>query len=160
MDLESGKRTLVNYIKKSQYFLIILVAGVLLMIFPDTGRQQPEPVLAEAAVPKDLEMRLSEILSQISGVGRAEVLLTEEYGLETIYQTDTGQNSSDKDTVILTDSSRAQYGLVKQIRPPGYRGAVVVCKGADRASVRLAVVEAVMRATGLSSDCITVLKMK
>jgi len=41
-----------------------------------------------------------------------------------------------------------------------YRGAVVVCQGGDNASVRLAVVEAVSNATGLTSDRITVLKMK
>jgi len=36
----------------------------------------------------------------------------------------------------------------------------VVCQGADRAGVRLAVVDAVKSVTGLSSDRITVLKMK
>ena len=99
-------------------------------------------------------------MSQISGVGKTEVLLTEFSGSETIYQSDSGYNLSGNDTVILTDSSRSQYGLVRQILSPVYKGAVVVCKGADSASVRLAVVDAVMRATGLSSDCISVLKMK
>jgi hypothetical protein len=39
-------------------------------------------------------------------------------------------------------------------------GAVIVCQGADKPVVRLAIVEAVADATGLSTDTITVLKMK
>lgn len=160
MDMESGKGQLIPYIKKFRYFLIMLIVGVLVMLIPDGEPVQPEVVSAEVLVQPDLEKELEDMLSQISGVGKAVVLLTESSGSETLYQTDSGHNTSGKDTVILTDSSRSQYGLVRQILPPIYKGAVVVCKGADSASVRLAVVDAVMRATGLSSDCITVLKMK
>ena len=108
----------------------------------------------------DLEQKLTEILSKIDGVGKAEVLLTEANGSNTIYQTDAGQNYSNLDTVIITDGNREEKGLVKQVLPPEYRGALIVCQGADSAGVRLSVVEAVKSVTGLSSDCITVLKMK
>ena len=160
MDLESGKKQLLIYIKKYRYFLLILILGVLIMLIPEGKTEETVQISPTVSVQTDLEAELSEIVSLISGVGKAEVLLTEAYGSETLYQTDSGQNLSNQDTVIVTDSSRAQSGLVKQVLPPVYRGAVVVCKGADSASVRLAVVEAVMRATGLSSDCIAVLKMK
>ena len=40
----------------------------------------------------------------------------------------------------------------------GYRGALVVCQGGDRADVKLAVTEAVSALTGLSSDRVTVAK--
>ena len=137
-------------------------------IFPDYSccwspgyeTESEEATAPEIPIRSDLEEELEEILSQISGVGKTEVLLTEFSGSETIYQSDSGYNLSGNDTVILTDSNRSQYGLVRQILSPVYKGAVVVCKGADSASVRLAVVDAVMRATGLSSDCISVLKMK
>jgi stage III sporulation protein AG len=105
-------------------------------------------------------MQLAAILGQISGVGRVEVLLTEAAGADTVYQVDTRQNQANADTVIITDRNREETGLVKQIFPPVYRGAVVVCQGADSAGVRLNVVDAVKSVTGLSSDCITVLKMK
>jgi len=49
---------------------------------------------------------------------------------------------------------------VQQVNPPTYLGAVIVCQGADSASVRLAIVSAVGSVTGLSTDKITVLKMK
>lgn len=160
MDLESGRKQLVTYIRKYQYFFVILTVGVLLMLVPDKKTEQPVLQSNEMQAQMDLEEELGCIISQISGVGKAEILLTEARGRETIFQIDSGQNASNQDTVILTDGDRSQTGLVKQVLPPVYKGAVVVCKGADSASVRLAVVEAVMRATGLSSDCITVLKMK
>ena len=160
MDLESGKRQFISYIKKLQYFLIILAVGVVVMLIPSAETEKEEPITPEISIQSDLEGELEEILSQISGVGKTEVLLTEFSGSETIYQSDSGHNLSGSDTVILTDGNRSQYGLVRQVLAPVYKGAVVVCKGADSASVRLAVVDAVMRATGLSSDCISVLKMK
>jgi stage III sporulation protein AG len=72
---------------------------------------------------------------------------------------DTGQNQSHADTVIVMDGNREETGLVKQVLPPVYRGAVIACQGADSANIRLAIVEAVKSVTGLSSDRITVLKM-
>lgn len=160
MDLESGKGQLLAYIKKFQYFLIILGVGMLIMLIPDGKTAQPEVISPEVTVQPDLEEELEAMLSQIAGVGKTQVLLTESRGSETLYQTDSAHSTAGNDTVVLTDSGRAQYGLVRQVLPPVYKGAVVACKGADSASVRLAVVDAVMRATGLSSDCITVLKMK
>ena len=64
------------------------------------------------------------------------------------------------DTVIITGEGRAQTGLVRQVISPEYLGALIVCQGASDAKVRLWVVDAVMRVTGLTSDKITVLKMK
>ena len=45
-------------------------------------------------------------------------------------------------------------------RNGGYTGAVILCQGADSATVRLQIVEAVSVYTGLSSNKIMVLKMK
>ena len=56
-------------------------------------------------------------------------MLTEASGSNTIYQMDAGQNQSNLDTVVIMDGSRQETGLVKQILPPVYRGAIVVCQG-------------------------------
>ena len=68
--------------------------------------------------------------------------------------------SENQKTLIITDEKRAEKGLIRQVNPPVLQGAVVVCQGADAPKVKLAVVDAVMRATGLSSNQICVLKMK
>lgn len=161
MDMESGKQQLISCIKKYQYIIGVILVGVFLMLVPQKEEQSLNlPAETEQTILPDLELELSVILSQISGVGKTEVLLTEASGSDTIYQTDATQNQSNLDTVIITDKNREETGLVKQVLPPVYRGALVVCQGADSASVRLSVVEAVKSVTGLSSDCITVLKMK
>ena len=160
MDLESGKQQFIGIVKKYQYVLVVVLLGVVLMLIPQGPREVQTVIEKEETVAPDLEQQLSEILSQISGVGKAEVLLTEAVGRDTVYQVDTRQNQGNADTVIITDQNREETGLVKQILAPVYRGAVIVCQGADRAGVRLAVVDAVKSVTGLSSDCITVLKMK
>lgn len=159
MDIASGKQQLLNYLKKYQYVLLFFVVGICFMLLPQKETQQIS-IPAEQTNHPDLESELSAILSQISGVGKAEVLLTEAYGSKTLYQTNENQNHSTMDTVIITDKNREENGLVKQIIPPVYRGALIVCQGADNAGVRLSVVEAVKSVTGLSSDCVRVLKMK
>ena len=159
MDMESGKQQLITSVKKYQYIILIVLIGVFLMLYPSKSKEQETLIPVQEPAVQDLEAELAVILSRISGVGEAQVLLSEAAGSNTIYQMDTGQNQSHSDTVIIMDSNREETGLVKQILPPVYRGAVIACQGADSANVRLAVVEAVKSVTGLSADCITVLKM-
>jgi len=160
MDMESGKQQFITLLKKYQYVLLVVLAGVFLMLLPQNPPESPVEIPVEQSDFSDLETELAEILSRISGVGKAEVLLTEASGSNTIYQMDTRQNQSNLDTVVVLDGNREETGLVKQVLPPVYKGALIVCQGADSASVRLCVVEAVRSVTGLPSDCITVLKMK
>ena len=61
---------------------------------------------------------------------------------------------------MTTDSDRNETGLVHQINPPVYLGAVVLAQGADNPVVKLSIVEAVSKVTGLGADKISVLKMQ
>lgn len=159
MDWESGKRKLTGYLTKYRYFMMILLAGITILLLPSGAEEAPAPPAA-AQTPADVQKQLEEILKEISGAGKVRLLLTEEAGSENIYQTDEGAEQSHLDTVIVMNSQREELGLIRQVIAPRYRGAVVVCQGGDRPEVRLAVVNAVKSVTGLSSDRITVLKMK
>ena len=94
------------------------------------------------------------------------VLLTEKEGSQTLYQTDSQTDADESgsrrtdDTVLIEDENRTESGLVRQTLGPVYRGAVILCQGADDPSVKLAVVEAVRCVTGLGADQISVQKMK
>ena len=166
MDWLAVKEKAGYFLRKYRYVLLILLVGIVLMCLPGGEEPEQERVPPEQtdgmSVPPDPEERLRQILSQIEGAGKVEVLLTPLAGEETVYQTDEdlSANGDRMETVIITDAQRAQQGLVKQVNPPVYLGAVVVCQGADRATVRLAIVEAVANATGLGADQISVLKMK
>lgn len=154
-----------EFLKKYRYVILVVFLGLLLMAIPNHKEEQEAP---EETIPhvQSTEEALEDILRRISGVGDVKVLLTVAAGEETLYQTDdedtvNGQGQTvRKDTVIIAGTDRAQQGLIRQVNPVRYLGAVIVCDGADRAEVRLAIVDAVSKATGLGADKISVLKMK
>jgi stage III sporulation protein AG len=148
----------VDYLKKYRWALLILLIGIVLMLLPGSSKEQPSVEETPREEIIGMEQELAHILSQIQGAGNVQVLLTESTGAQTVYQTD--KEDPHEKTVIITGSDRAQSGLVQQVIPPKYMGAIVVCNGADNASVRLAIVEAVSKVTGLGADRISVLKMK
>ena len=163
MELKKLKGRAGQLLKKYRYVLIVLLVGIGLMLIPDLGEQTAtEPTAVETTIPDQTE-ELTQILSQIQGAGKVRVLLTLAVGERTVYQTDQDIEASGgvkSQTVTVTNSNRDQQGLVQQIMAPEYRGAIVLCQGANDANVRLAIVEAVADATGLSTDRISVLKMK
>ncbi|MCI6936199.1 MAG: hypothetical protein SPC78_00240 [Candidatus Faecousia sp.] len=168
MDWVTNKRTVLDFLKKYRLAIIVLLAGILLLVFPNGEKQEEKsmPVSTEESLQESLQDSLEEILSQISGAGKVSVLLTQAAGKETIYQIDentsaeNGGSSSHRQTVLISGTGREENGLIRQVKEPTYLGAVIVCQGADNAAVRLAVVEAVRSATGLTTDRISVLKMK
>lgn len=164
MDRIELKSRVLSIIKEYKYAAIILAVGLILMILPSkkTTSAPSTQQEKEVATTQPLQDSLSSILSSMEGAGKVKVLLTQSQGERTIYQTDVqeGENDIKESTVIISGTGKEQMGLVKQTLAPKYLGAVVLCQGADNASVRLAIVEAVSSATGLSTDKITVLKMK
>lgn len=164
MDWNTLKEKALALVSKYKYICLVLLAGIILMSIPPKSESEntaTEPALTYTE--ESLSDKLAQILTQIEGVGKTRVLLTEAGGEETVYQTDedvSSDGSVRSETVIITGEGRGQTGLVRTVTPPVYLGAIVVCQGADSASVRLAVVQAVSNVTGIPSDRITVLKMK
>lgn len=160
------KRDGLEILKKYRYVILILLIGLFFMLVPESSEKAQEPEPQAVVVESSLQTELSIILSKIAGAGNVEVLLTEASGSQTYYQADemlsTDENTKDqrRDTVIVTNSSREETGLIRRVDPPVYQGAIVLCQGADDARVRLSIVEAVSNATGLTTNKITVLKMK
>lgn len=154
------------WLKEYRYVLLVLFLGIVLMLLPQSKAAEEgdkETPVPETVAEESLQEQLEQLLSIVQGAGKVRVLLTEAAGERVIYQTDGEENSQNTrrtDTVILSDSGRDESGLVQQILPPTYQGAVILCQGADSAAVRLALIEAVSNATGLTSDRISVLKMK
>lgn len=169
MEWTAEKCAVRNTLKKYRWAILILVIGLVLMMFPDGNNikeSEPKAVSDITGTKPCLQEQLNEILSQLEGAGKVCVLITESEGEQTIYQTDqnlrkgTDAEEIQKDTVITTQSDRGEQGLITRVDPPRYLGAIVLCQGADKASVRLAIVDAVSTATGLGADKISVWKMK
>ncbi len=168
MEIAALKSKAADFIKKYRYVMLIVLIGVVFMLVPGKAddAQQTQLPAAQKQQEESASDLLADILSQIEGAGKVQVLLTVASGEETLYQTDderpVGESSGTVrvETVLVSDADRNQTGLVRQINPPTYLGAIIVCQGADSPRVQLAIVDAVSKVTGLGADCISVLKMK
>ena len=156
---------------KYKYILLVLLAGLVLLLWPQSENQpqKPEETAAVMEETAALEGRICAILRQMDGVGEASVLLTVESGEETVYaydrtesrsqQGDSASLNQQRELVTLSDSGGQSPVSLRQ-QSPVYRGAVVVCQGGDSAAVRLAVTQVIQSLTGLSADRIVISKMK
>lgn len=162
MDWIKQKGWIREVFQKYRYVVLAAIVGILCMTLPEKTKEIPSQQNIEVASEPALENSLSKILSQVHGAGQVKILLTQQQGPQTFYQSDEVRTDRElrTDTILVTDSSRNETGLIRQIIPPVYRGAVVLCQGADDARIRLQIVQAVQSVTGLSSDRITILKMK
>lgn len=163
MEPNPPKQRINALLAKYKYPVLILLVGLALMLLPSGKEVQAKDTPTETApIAADLESRLETILAQIEGAGSVRVLLTEDAGREHLYQTDSEVRADSRtdDTVLVEGASNAESGLIRQTLEPTYRGAVILCQGADSPGVKLAIVEAVRCVTGLGADAISVLKMK
>lgn len=167
MDIKVFGDKLKEFFNKFKYALIILIVGIVLLLLPEKEQQEIPNTTAETSETQNIQLdALTKILQSVDGAGDVQVLLSTSMGEETIYQTnqDTSTsadgNTAKFETVIVTDSQRNEAGLVTQVNPPVYLGAIVVCQGADSPTVRLALTQAVAKITGLGTDNICILKMK
>ncbi len=169
MEMKPIKDKLIALIKKYRYAVLIVLIGLGMMMIPSHSKLEhkiEQPENTEQTETVSVSEELSQILSQVDGAGDVKVLLTVETGEEILYQTDedvsvNSESSSTRvNTVVITGTDRDEYGLIRQTNPPVYKGAIVVCQGADDPKIQLAIVDAVANVTGLGADRISVLKMK
>lgn len=163
MTLEGVKKLWERY----KYVGLAALVGMILLALP-TGEPAKEEKTETAAVSRDLEREMEEILSNIQGVGQVKVLLTMDSDGERQLAQDTEvaysgtveapEDYSRTSSTVLLDGEAGDESLVVRTVYPTYRGALVVCSGGGEPSVKLTVTEAVAALTGLKSDCITVAK--
>ena len=162
MNVKDVKGTInraIEFLEKYKFALIILVIGLVLISLPTSDKSEEEKAVVETEqLPEDrLEERLQEALQQIDGAGRVEVVLTIKESQQKILASD--ETESESKTVTVQSGDGTETVTVKSLYPV-YRGALVVCDGADDPQVKLDIVTSVSALTGLGSDKITVVKMK
>ena len=152
---------------KYKYAALVLLFGICLMCIPKFPSEKPQQEItkqAETDAGVSLEQQLEELLSQMEGAGKVRVLLSVQSGVRYEYHRDMQSNTSSdteqlQSQTVFYREGNSELPVLIGTEQPVYRGAVVVCEGADRASVQLNIVRAVSGVTGLSSDRITVIKM-
>jgi len=168
MDIKRIKSTVDLFLKKYKYAILVFLIGAGLMLLPSVQMEkktQNNMISADETI-DSVQDELEHILSDVKGVGKVKVMLTQVSGSETIYQTNQDVSVSENgsytriEVITVTDSQRNEQGLIKQVNPPKYAGAIVLCEGGNDPGVKLAVMEAVSKITGLGTDKIAILKMK
>ncbi|MGI6030441.1 MAG: hypothetical protein ACOX7F_02955 [Eubacteriales bacterium] len=115
------------------------------------------------------EKRLEETLEQMEGVGRVEVLLTLEGGVEREYAQDTEssltqqeqqQESSHRESTLVVSANGGQQPVLQREVEPEIRGVLVVCQGGGDQKVQLQVIEGVRTLLDVPASRIAVCKSK
>lgn len=161
-------KKVIGLIKKYKYVALVLLIGIVLLMIPSGEKEKIQVIEAkkdENLYALEMQERICAMLTQIEGAGRVDVMLTLAYGSRTEYHadvqlsSDTGGSNEERKTVILSEGSAYDKAAVSAVRYPQFQGALIVCEGADSASVRLDILNAVSALTGLGADRITVVKM-
>ena len=160
-------------VKRIKYVLIIVAVGLILMLLPKN--KESEQVYAEKADTisfslREEEQRLADALSEIDGAGKVKVMLTVRSSGETVVAQDTDSYTLQEDgetrqesssaAVIVSEGSQKEAPVTLEVIFPEYMGALVVAEGADNSAIKLSLTQAVSDLTGLSTDKISVVKMK
>ena len=125
-----------------RFVIIAGIAAIALLflstVIPAGGAQQPQDSSAEdaARVERELEQRLTDIISQIDGVTSPRVFAEE------VKSSSSGDSLSSENSPALTGSKDA---LEKSMILPKVRGVAVVCGGAENMLVREKVVNTAAR---------------
>jgi stage III sporulation protein AG len=173
-DLSDKSKSITQLLKKNRFYLIALLAGVILLLIPWGGGDSSGRSLREIPVPvfslEDQEKKIEAILSKIAGAGKVTVALSLKSDLEQeiAWNEDVGyslkedgsQESDSKSTAVsLQTGSGYQSPVTVKYIYPCYQGALIITES-DSPEVEYQITRAVASLTGLTTDKITVVKGK
>ena len=126
----------------------------------------------------NLEERLENILSNISGVGHVKVFINYSESSETVAmynensktsvteETDTSggvrkvEETDSQKEIVYQEDSGSKTPIVQKTVEPKIEGAIITAKGASNINIKTSIIQAVEAATGLATHKIQVFKLK
>lgn len=170
--------------KGSSILLLVGMAGVLLIFlsqfWPSSSKPNSSSTSSSKSTAADyttqLEGNLRGIIGNIQGVGRVQVMVTLESGVQYEYEQNQKTTSSrtatsgdnaqtqentdnEQNTVLADNGSGAQQPLIKTEMQPAVKGVVVVCDGGNNPAVQDEVLQTVMTALNLPATSISISPM-
>lgn len=173
---------------KKDQILILFLAGILLLVISIPAETQPDTSFpaAEAETEKptklyvsktqELEQKLETILSSVSGVGKARVMITLKSDGKKIVEKDREESSqtqesyensgmsseckSSENTVLQRDNNGVETPYVSEALEPEIDGVLVIAQGADSQQTISEITQAVMALFGVEAHKIKVMKME
>lgn len=147
--------------KNKKLVYVILIIGVILLSLPSFLPQKEAEPSRETVVNERLEERLSDIISEISGVGKVKVMITYKSTSEKRVAKDKNTRNSANETYeeeknVLLGSGSEQKPFITREEMPKILGVAVVAEGGGRDDVKAEISRAVRALTGVSANNIAV----
>lgn len=146
--------------KKTNIFLLygIVSICILLLLFSScTPKEKTEEKKTSLPENPPIAETLEHILSGMQGVGRVQVAVTYETGVESVPATD--KNGESETVVTIGTGSNARIVSQKEIMPT-VRGVIVIAEGSQDPRVRADILSAVQALTGAPAHSIGVFPAK
>lgn len=168
--LSVRRQKILEYFKRGKFAILVLLAGALLLLWPDADTSSGGVERVQAAEEdfsvEALEEKLAQTLSRIDGAGQVYVVLTVQSGMKRVLAQDASLDQSsdsiqrESQTVVISGGSGTQEAVLVQQIYPQFQGALVVADGGGDPAVKLKLTEAVAALTGLGTDKISICKGK
>lgn len=147
--------------KNKKLVYVILIIGVILLSLPSFLPQKEVEPSRETVVNERLEERLSNIISEISGVGKVKVMITYKSTSEKRVAKDKNTRNSaneiyEEEKNVLLGSGSEQKPFITREEMPKILGVAVVAEGGGRDDVKAEISRAVRALTGVSANNIAV----
>ncbi len=168
------KKLLNSRDKRLKLIFVLGAAGILLILLSDfLPDKKAEPTVSQTSAEldeneryrQDIEQQLTEVISHISGVGRAEVMISLSATKEYVYAEKSdldkrtegsGESYRSQGEIVLADGGGDKQPVLRKIASPQIGGAAVVCEGASDPQVRERVTNVVSAVLGLPANRISV----
>ena len=163
--------TKIKNIKHLDVAIVIIFVGVLLLLYFSDGTSfinngtatttETQAYYSYKTYTEYLESKLIDVLSQINGVGKINIMITLESSPELViaYDTETygvGETlTTKKEPIIITQNGISSPLILSELLPK-IRGVVIVAQGADNVAVKLDLLTATIKLLDISVDSIEI----
>ena len=162
-----------NQSRTSAFILLLGCIGMLLIVlseFIPDNLSESKNIAANcnfsntATKESELESRLKDVISQISGAGKTVVMVTLDSSEEYFYAKNSSEDKDDTETkkeseIVIIDGENGEEPIILKSTEAEVRGVLVICEGGENAVVREKIIEAVCALLDVPSNRVSVAKM-
>lgn len=175
-DMKENIKEMIQKAGPARIFLVI-VSGILLIVLScggfsggskEASRETSTPLASEQEVSdlqnykEKMQGQVKDILEQVEGVGKVDVMITLHASREKVTLKDNvvNQEKREEESVLIEDENRSTSPYVVQEVEPQVEGILVVCGGGNQPAVQREIIAAISALFPVESHKIKVMKSK
>ena len=160
-----------SVIKNKKNVLIVLLGfiGIFLIFISEIIPEKEKEIIKTpfdlpSGFELELEKRLEEAVSQISGAGKTDITITLDSSKEYFYAKNSSENIDDSETekeseLVILEGAEGEEPIVLKTDEAKIRGVLVVCEGGNDPLVCEKILEAICALLDIPSNKVSVAKM-